>query len=95
MDFFLEVIFEFLLDYCFDIVNNEKIKPTIRKIFLLIITLLYCLLEFLFIFIALKTDDIFAKILFISSTIFILFLLVRLWIKVYKAKPFSINKKDK
>lgn len=95
MDFFLEIVFEFLLDYCFDIINNEKIKPIIRKIFLLIITLIYCSLEVLFIFITLIVNNIFVKIMFIALTISILYLIARLWIKVYKDKPFYIKKNHK
>jgi hypothetical protein len=86
MDLLFEILFEILLEGCFEIISNKNINIVFRKILLSIITIFYLSLILGFIYLSISVSNIFVKIIFIGVIILISNILIRLWIRIYRNK---------
>ena len=89
MELLFEFIFTIIFEGCFEVISNEKIKPSIRKVILLIISLFYLFLVIGIVLLSVKTPLVIGKIIFIAVGIMIVFFLIKLWLKVFTEKPFK------
>lgn len=86
MDLLFQVLFTFLFEGCFEIINDKDINIFIRKIILAIMTLFYISLILIFIHLIIKSSVILVKIFLVGIIIFIVTLFIRLWVKIYRNK---------
>lgn len=89
MELLFEIIGTLSFEACFEIISNEKVKPIYRKLMLGVVTLFYSLLIYGFGYIAVKSEELIIKLFFIAIIVLLFFFLMRLWINVYKKKPFK------
>ncbi len=89
MELLLEFIFTIIFEGCFEVISNKKIKPSIRKVILLIISLFYLFLVIGIVLLAVKTPLVIGKIICIAVDIMIVFFIIKLWLKVLTEKPFK------
>ena len=89
MEFILECIGELLIEGFFELISNKKIKLIYRKLMLVTITLFYLFIICGLGIVAIKADELLAKIVLISATALLLFFLIKLWINIYKEKPLN------
>ncbi|AYE33797.1 hypothetical protein [Clostridium septicum] len=86
MDIILEELFTLVLDGCFEIITNKKINSIIRKIVFWFITSFYMGIVIIFTMLAIKSNSIVVKIIYMVISMLFLLFFSRLGIKLYKNK---------